>query len=312
MIQKALSVFPDRLKKTVMTAAKYLTDIFEIRLIADVSVYFFTKNGIRFVDRNGNITHVPDENTLRPLESELDELIDRAIGFSGFSHEKELENGFITYAGAIRMGICSSGGKDSFSAGRVSSVSIRIPCSDSLSVCSVPDSVLLDFNNGLLVAGAPGCGKTTLLRNIARKLSDGMTGEYKKVCVIDERGELSGNEVLGSCTDVIKGKSKALSIWHALRLMSPQYMICDEIGSLEETKAVLDGLNSGVSFVASMHARSITSLIRRKQFRILFDENVFDKVIFLSASYPGKVERVFSYGEITDEIHRTYGSLRGT
>lgn len=309
MVNDALSVFPERLKRPIEQAGKLICGIYEIRLIADISVYFFTKHGIRFIDRYGNISHSPTENRLIPYSSELDEITDRAIGYSGFSHERELKNGFITYKNAVRIGICCDGSSNT-GMGKISSLCVRIPYFQD-SRADVDYGKILSFSSGLLIAGTPASGKTTLLRNIAKRLSDGTNGEYKKVCVIDERGELTGEYPSGYCTDVIRGRNKADAILHAVRLMSPQYIVCDEIGSREETKSLLEGLNCGVSFIASMHAGNLGNLVRRQQFRLLFNENVFDKVVFLSSQAPGKVEAVYNYREIQCEISRTYGTLYG-
>ncbi len=311
MLKKVLCIFPERLRNCIEASFSSFSDIYEIRLICDVSLFFYTARGIRFIDESGNITLAPTEKTVRPSGKELEELVNRVTSFSGFLHERELKNGFITFGGGLRMGICSDGFSDDFSLGEINSVAIRIPFSKEI-VCNIPDDILFDFSRGLLIAGPPSSGKTTLLKFIARKLSDGVTGEYKKVCVIDERGELSGSTYLGCCTDVIKGKSKADGILHALRLLSPQYIVCDEAGNMEETKAVLEGLNSGVAFVASMHSENLGSLIKRKQFRILFEENVFDKILFLSGARAGYISQVFTYDEVFDEICRSSRTLLGS
>ncbi|MBR3767481.1 MAG: hypothetical protein IKL10_04480 [Clostridia bacterium] len=312
MFLDALSVFPEELKIPLIKAGRYYSSIYEIRLIADTSLFFYTKQGIRFIRKNGDTEIVPTDSRIIPTKEQLEEITDRAIGFSGFSHERELRQGFITYAGACRMGICAKGEGEQLGKGRITSVSIRIPVGEDISFSKETDSLFYDADGGILIAGAPASGKTTLLRYIARKLSDGVFGEYKKVCVIDERGELSGGYYLGACTDVISGKEKSLAVMHAIRLLSPEYMICDEIGTLHESNALLEGLNSGVSLIASMHASNLEGLIRRKQFRVLFNENVFGKVIFLSSENPGEIISVYNSGEINDEIYRTYGTLSVT
>ena len=242
-----------------------------------------------------------------PSFSELEELTDRAAGYSGYLYENELSEGYLTYGGAFRIGICTR--NNSVHGGKITSLSVRIPC---FNENAFPDKALrelLTFDRGILVAGPPGSGKTTLLRNIARGLSDGMLGEYKKVCVADERGEFTADASCGICTDVISGLKKSTAFIRAVRLFSPQYVICDEIGAEEETKSLLEGLNSGIRFAASVHAGSVDELIRRKQFRILFDENVFDRIVLLSAQTAGKIERIFTDGEVADEIHRCSGCL---
>lgn len=104
---------------------------------------------------------------------------------------------------------------------------------------------------------------------------------------------------------------KADAILHAVRLLSPRYVICDEIGGYEETKSILQGLNSGVSFIASIHAADVSSLVRRQQFKVLFGEGVFDKAVFLSSSPPGKITAQYSYEELLYEIRRSCEPLHG-
>ena len=307
IIKSALSVFPERLKIPVGEAVEKISLIQEIRLVARKNVYLYTGRGIFFIDTYGNISQHPPCNALMPSPSELDEISDRAIGYSGFSRERELKNSYITYGRGCRMGLCCDG-NNAFSSGKITSLNIRIPHFPDSGI-STELSEIMNFSTGLLVAGAPSSGKTTLLRKMAQYLSSGQRGQYRKICIIDERNEITAGNPFGICTDVIRGKPKDEAILHAIRLLSPHYIICDEIGSERETYSLLEGLNAGASFIASVHAGNISSLIRRRQFRILFDENVFDKVLVLSAETPGKIESVYSYEELYGEICRSYGNF---
>ena len=306
---KALSVFPEELKNPLAKAVSLAPRVYELRLVADKSCYLYTDNGIRFVTKTGKSIFAPSEEMLIPTRCQLEEITDRAMGFSGFLYENELKNGYITYAGGCRIGICTDGEATAFGKGKINSLAIRIPLYSETKPPEILDSLIAAMSQGLLIAGAPSSGKTTLLRYTAKKLSDGITGDYRKICVIDERKELSDGWDLGFCTDVICGKSKHSAILHAVRLLSPHFIVCDEIGTIEETRAILEGLNCGVVFVASMHAGSLRELIRRKQFRMLFDENVFGNIVFLSAKAPGVIEKIYSHEEVTDEIHRSYCTL---
>ncbi len=307
VLNEIFSVFPERLRSAAALAARMAPRIQEIRLIADKAVFFYTDAGIRFVEKNGFVSFTATEDMLIPSHSELEELTDRASGYSGYLYENELSEGYLTYGRAFRIGICTQ--NNSVHGGKITSLAVRIP---HFYEKAVPDSCLrelLSFEKGILIAGSPGSGKTTLLRNIARGLSDGMLGEYKKVCIVDERGEFTTDASCGICTDVISGIRKSTAIIRAVRLLSPQYIICDEIGGEEETKSLLSGLNSGIMFAASVHAGSLDELIRRRQFRLLFDEYVFDKIVLLSGKQAGKIERILTNGEIADEIYRSCGSL---
>ncbi len=305
----AVSVFPDRIKSPIINAYKSSPKIYEIRLIAGCSVYFYTRVGIRFVYASGETKAVYSDGVLKPYGDELEETVNRAMVYSGFLYDKELKEGFVTYARACRMGICTSGGSKSFGLGNINSLAVRLPYTDTEMPDKKTDELPFLCKKGLLIAGAPASGKTTLLRYLAKKLSNGALGEHKKVTVIDERGEISLGSTLGACTDILKGKTKSAAILHALRLLSPQYIICDEIGNVDETKALLEGLNAGVSFVASIHASDLSELLHRLQFRLLFAENVFGTVVFLSSENPGEIKKIYSAEEIRNEIGRTCGNM---
>lgn len=310
LLSDVLKIIPSGLKKPLSLAFEGTDAVYEVRLVSDSSVYLVTEKGIRFLDENGNLSRVFPLSSLKPTASELSEITDRSIGYSGFFRENELKNGYITYSDGIRIGLCGEASSENGTIGKITSLNIRIPYFGKAHT-GTDFGEILSFSSGLLIAGAPSSGKTTLLREIAGRLSSGFGGEYKKVAVIDERGELTAGRSPGPCADVIKGMKKADAILHAVRLLSPRYIICDEIGSYEETKSILQGLNSGVSFIASIHAGDVSSLVRRQQFRILFSENVFDKAVFLSPSAPGRITAQYSYGELLYEIRRSCEPLYG-
>ncbi len=309
VLSDILCIFPEALKSPVENALKIYPDAMEVRFIADESVYLYTQAGIRFICKDNGVSFKPCDNMLVPTYSQIEEITDRATGFSGFVYEKELKDGFISFGEGFRIGICSVRSGDGFSYGKIRSVSVRLPYTAEYSYPLLTDDVLADIRNGILIAGAPSSGKTTLLRYLAKRLSDGIRGEIKKVCVIDERNELFLNEGLGATTDVIGGMSKEKAILHAVRLMSPHYIICDEIGGVEEVKSLLEGLNCGVKFVATIHAGDIRSLVCRKQFRLLFRENAIERVLFLSSCKIGKIAKIYDYGEIKNEILGNYGNM---
>ncbi|MBQ6067804.1 MAG: stage III sporulation protein AA [Clostridia bacterium] len=282
-------------------------DIYELRLIGGQCAFLVTSAGIRFLSADGGLSGGVPRMPLTVGRDEPEELVERAIGYSGFAHEEELKQSFLTRADGTRIGIAYTGGTGSLKTGRVASVNIRLPVRGAAFDCPALDALLRELPGGVLVAGGPNTGKTTLLRYCCRYLAGGLGGVYRKVCAVDERMELAGGGEafdLGVCTDVISGRSKREAILTALRLLSPEVIVCDEIGSCRETESILEGLNSGVTFIASMHARDLPQLARRGQFLRLFEENVFSFVVMLSPAERGKIASVYSYDEVADEIHR--------
>ena len=309
-------VLPERLAGPVSRALRDCPgDVYELRLIRDRCAFFVCGEGLRFLSTRGTLSPGPAGDPLIVREDELEELLDRAAGYSGFAHEEELRQSFLTRPDGTRIGIAFSGGAGSLRTGGVGSLTIRFPIEAPDYHCPALDSLLAHLSGGLLIAGAPNTGKTTLLRYCCRYLSDGLGGRRRKVCAVDERRELAGMNGafdLGGCTDVIAGRDKRESILTALRLLSPEVIVCDEIGSERETECLLEGLNSGVILIASLHARDLPQLVRRTQFRRLFAENVFSHAALLEPDRKGTIGQIYAYDEVADEIHRSGGAcLRG-
>lgn len=164
------------------------------------------------------------------------------------------------------------------------------------------------LEGGLLIGGPPSSGKTTILRDLARQLSSGVRGNIRKVAVVDERGEIAGTYMgvpendLGCCCDVLDGYPKAEGILLAVRTLSPDVVICDEIGSESEVDAVEQGLNTGVTMIASIHAGDAKELIRRKQAQKLLRTGAFETIAMLQKSYgPGGLSGIYKVGDLLAE-----------
>ena len=306
--KKALALFPERLK-TVLSDVLLFFDgaVYEIRLHTNASVYFSTDSGIKFLNSNGRLTSVDGDFCYTCTGEQLREIVKKACSYSVFAHQRELSRGYITYLSGIRIGVIASQTPDGFSLSGVTGLNIRLPCSGLFCENEQLKQLLVTMNTGLLIAGPPASGKTTMLKYCCSFLSSGKNGYFKKLCVIDERNELSDSVFFGGralSLDIISGYEKKEAIERALRLFSPDIIVCDEIGSEAEVRGILSGLNSGVKFIATIHAADIMQLCRRRQFRELFTENVFDSVVFLSQSNPGNIKNIYSYEVIEDAIYK--------
>ena len=165
---------------------------------------------------------------------------------------------------------------------------------------------------GVLIAGVPGSGKTTLLRDLGRQLSSGVTGRYLRVAVVDERCEIGGTAAegrrdLGVCTDLLSGCPKGEGILMALRSLSPDLILCDEVGKEEEIRAVSMALNSGVPVVATIHASTLEELLARPQGVALLHTGAFQKVVLLEgAASPCKIKSIVEAGDFHAPVGRAF------
>ena len=155
----------------------------------------------------------------------------------------------------------------------------------------------VDLSRGLLLAGAPSSGKTTLLRDIARYI--GTAGH--RVVVLDERFELSADGFdLGACTDILQGYPKQEGLSHAVRCLSPEYIVCDELGE-NDLSAIRAASFSGVALIASIHAGSVHELWCRPLCRGILSLGAFETVALLHGrSAPTKVEKLFLAGDLLE------------
>ena len=164
----------------------------------------------------------------------------------------------------------------------ISSLNIRIAREMLGSSDEIYAKCFSDKPMSLLIASPPSGGKTTVLRDLARKL-----GERWRVALIDERNEFAATvagepqNLIGAMTDVFNSYNKYEGIMMAVKVMSPQILICDEIGSSEDNEALQYALNSGVKLIASCHASSLDELKKRRYISKLIKDKAFDALAVL-------------------------------
>ncbi len=208
----------------------------------------------------------------------MDELIFSLCDGSVYAHAETISEGYISHSG-IRIGVCGRAVTDGDrirSVCECSSVTIRIP-HDVTGCADVIYSVWeRDPHSGMLIYSPPGVGKTTVLRDMIRLL----TTSGHQFAIIDSRGELESASV-GASADVLTQYPKDEGIRSAVRSLSPELIICDELSGKKDSDAALYALSSGVSLIATTHAGSRAELLLRPDLKPLLESNAFGVTIGL-------------------------------
>ncbi len=186
------------------------------------------------------------------------------------SFEKTMAEGYIPLGNGCRVGVCGRYSEGSIT--EITSVVVRIP----RSIYGIGDGLckrIIMSGGGMLLYSPPGVGKTTLLRDIASTLSS--PPYLRRVAVIDSRNEIFRPDAFRrSIADIYNSYPKSVGIELAVRTMSPEYVVCDELGA-GEADSVLSTQSFGVPLIASAHAPSLDALLARKVFRQLDECGIF-------------------------------------
>ncbi len=229
-------------------------------------------------------------------QSEILQILEKLCENSIYAYKSQICEGFITIKGGHRVGLTGScvieNGKI-INVKYISSLNFRI-AREILNCSTKVLREIIDIENktiyNTIIAAPPGKGKTTILRDIIRRLSNGIDeiNFRGKTCgVVDERGEIAAmykgvaqNDV-GIRTDVIENVSKNQGIHMLIRTMAPEIIACDEIGNIEDIEAINYAMYSGVKGIFTIHAKNIEDIKNNKSIYELIENGEIQKVVFL-------------------------------
>lgn len=289
-----LKVFPSNI---ILHLEKYnIHNLEEVRIRVNKPIYIF-ENGIE--------KKLAYTSTLEDLRV----IFTRMSNFSAYAFDENIKSGYITLKGGNRVGICGRCVVENSKIKTIkdiSSINIRfakeaLGCSDDVMKHILEGNMV----NNTIIISPPKCGKTTMLRDIAKNISNGFKGSIgKNVSLIDERNEIASCYMgmpqldVGIRTDVLEGCPKAQGIVMMVRSMAPEVIICDEIGSEEDLNAIILAMNSGVKIVTSIHGENIEDFYGKYIYKKSKEHSIFKKAIVLkNSTKKGVVDYIWDFSK---------------
>jgi stage III sporulation protein AA len=293
--EEMIEIFPLKISEIIKERINK-EQVYELRLKVGKPILVYSKFG---------------ENLINYIISKEDmkSIMQKISNYSLYAFEEEIRQGFITIKGGHRIGIageCVMEKGEVKTIRNISSLNIRIcreviGCSDK--IMKYIASKIKIYNT--IIISPPKCGKTTIIRDIARNISNGVFSlgvSGKKVVVVDERSEIAACHLgipqsnLGLRTDVLDNCLKREGLIMAIRSLSPEVLICDEIGTKGDTEALMMAFNSGVNIITTIHGFTVEDLYKRKVFSDLLENEILERAIILSnRNGIGTVENIYSF-----------------
>jgi len=241
-------------------------------------------------------------------QQEVLQAFERICENSVYSYRRQICDGYITIKGGNRVGIVGSAVVDNgqvININYISSLNFRIArqklgCSD-----SIMQDIIDEQNNSIhntLIVSPPGCGKTTLLRDVVRNISNGVEEigfKGKTVGIVDERGEIAAmykgipQNDIGIRSDVVDNMPKPEAMRMLVRSMCPDVIVCDEIGSREDINAIDYAMCSGVKGIFTAHGKNIEEMNRNVELSKLLNKHIFERIILLNPEKRGDARCIY-------------------
>lgn len=288
-----LQLFPVERRSFWRQTALAQGQIEEIRLRAGRPVVIKKDGGECYLDREGGFTD-RQEQAYCADAGEMEALLQHICHYSLYAFEDELRQGFLTVAGGHRIGLAGqvvlNGDGSVRTMKHIYYMNIRV----SHQVKGAADKVVSHLYRGdslrnTLIISPPGCGKTTLLRDLVRRISDGCAG-HPGLCVglVDERSEIAGSYMgqpqndIGMRTDVLDACPKVQGMMMLLRSMAPQVIAVDELGGEEDMRALYMAASCGSSIIATVHGEDIVDAVGKLGEDAFRRRQLFDLFLVLS------------------------------
>lgn len=313
MLSHVSHLLPLELKRLLETVpVEVQGTLEEIRIRENRPLEIAYRGQFRFIAPDGSMMQ-HSEGAVKPTAEQCRKLLERITNYSLYAMEEELRRGYITVSGGHRIGLA---GRTILDGGVVRGIrdiggfNIRI-AREIIGAAAHLLPKLLDREKSsigsTLILAPPQQGKTTLIRDIARSLSYGITAGSssfsiagKKVGIVDERSEIAAcvrgipSFDVGPRTDVMDACPKAEGMMMLLRSMSPEVLIVDEIGRSEDAEAIREASHAGVQVVATAHAFDIQEAKGRPELYRLIQDGAFAHIVELKRTQEGIMHRIIN------------------